>query len=258
MDEFELLRRARLGEEPPSDQVERLRSKLVAAVEDEMRSGARNRATRVPSGRRGQPVLVGAMALFAVLVASLVIWSSRSANRDASVEAIPHEPRVVGAVSGVAPGPNPYPPSALFDSSTPLLVGGSQVSLDEAAQLSGHPMYRPNLSEDSVQVWVTQFRDDDGVTYDSGLRYGSDLVILYARWPEVGDATQVYTREFNTWSSGYVTTIEGSPAWVIPPTDNSVDPTVSVIHLTIGAWEIELQGRMPVDRLVDLAGTVHP
>jgi hypothetical protein len=259
----------------PSDSVDRARSVVVQRVQ---RGGTLTRRSvdhgafaQSPHGSdsstrsKGLLVLAAGLVLVMFVVAGLLIFGSynnggKTLGSRSQTSAV-DRPRVseTPGADGIPPGPAPYFPNALFDPQTPLLVGGSQTSMDQAASLVDHPLYRPNLTGDPIpQVWLVSERDEAGdPLHDVGLRYDSNLVILYGHWPSGSDAFAQYASESAQWDQGYTSTIAGNPAWVIPDSDNHLDSTESVVHVTIGSWEVQLLGRMPADQLVSIARTLH-
>ena len=58
---------------------------------------------------------------------------------------------------------------------------------------------------------------------------------------------------------GYLMTISGSPARVVPAgSPQTIDPRISVVNLSIGDVEVTLFGRVPVDELIQYASTLQP
>lgn len=161
--------------------------------------------------------------------------------------------------SGLDPGPATRDMMAIFDPSQPVLVGGSLSSLEDAALRVPYSLFRPDLGADTeLEVWVLASKADSGTTYETALRYGSTLVVTYDLWPSGVDPEDSYMRSAAEWKAGYVTTIEGNPAWVVPANDQGPgEPPVSVVHVSVGEVEVTLLGRMPVDQLVTAAETLH-
>jgi hypothetical protein len=149
---------------------------------------------------------------------------------------------------------------AIFNTDEPLLADGTLVTLDSAAALVQYPIYRlQDQSMGQPEVWLSKIGSESGSTYEVALRYDADLVLTFGRWPEGTDPAEVYQRLAGEWDAGYVTTIGGHAAWVIPPGAREPEsPPVSVVHVTIGDVEITLFGRMPVEQLVSLAGSLTP
>jgi hypothetical protein len=156
--------------------------------------------------------------------------------------------------STVAPGPNPYPPSAVFDPEIPLLAEGQLSSLAEAARSASYPLYAIEW-QDSPQVWIAQTSSADGnVSVDIGLRYDSSVVVLFTPGSGVADALR---QEAADWGQGYVTALAGHTAWVIPPAENLINPGVPVVYVAYEGVAVELMGRMPTSDLISLAETLH-
>lgn len=143
---------------------------------------------------------------------------------------------------------------AIFDAGQPLLIPGSQTTVDTASSQAGFPIYRPQaLGGSTPETWFSP------ATGEVGLRYGSDLVLLLTRWPAGKDPTETYSQQAQEWKAGYTTSIGGYPAWVVPADAHAPgEPPVSVVHVSIGGVDITLYGRMPMDDLVSLAGTLGP
>lgn len=150
--------------------------------------------------------------------------------------------------------------SAIFNTDEPPLAGGTLVTSEYAAALVQHPIYR--LQDGGLgqpEVWLAKIESESGSTYEVALRYDADLVLTFGRWPEGTDAAAAYQRLAAEWEAGYATTIAGHAAWVIPSGAREPEsPAVSVVHVTIGDVEITLFGRMPVEQLVSLAGSLTP
>jgi hypothetical protein len=149
----------------------------------------------------------------------------------------------------------------LFDPSRDLLIGGRVVSVDEASRLVPDQMY---LARDaalpSPEVWVLRYITEDGTpSYDAAVRYDSSVVITFATWPNGRDPATAYQEMQSEWDTGYVTTIGGNPAWVVPAgSPHTVDPRISVVDISIGDVEISFLGRVPVDDLIQYASTLRP
>jgi hypothetical protein len=206
-----------------------------------------------------RPVVV-ALALAAlpaggIIGSSLLGQAPESLSRADGGTTIP--PRDV-ALPGTGPGL-----MHIFDPAQPLLSPGVQTTIDEAGAQVGYALFRPT-DEAPTQVWVS------AEVGEAGLRYGTDLVILYARWPSGANVQERYEQMAEDWRAGYVTTINGNPAWVVPAgsagssSDGvapgagpaSESPLVSVVHLTVGDVELTLFGKMPLTDLLATAATV--
>jgi hypothetical protein len=157
-----------------------------------------------------------------------------------------------GSSGGVVPGPGiDRGLAALFDPAQQLLPGGRIVGIGVAASLLDYPLYLPAAQGlPPPEVWVVQERSDDGLFYEAAVRYDSDLVLTYAQWPTGKDPGESYQRQASDWHAGYVTTIAGHPAWVVPASENDTNPDVSVVHVSIDDVEITLLGRVSLDDLL--------
>lgn len=61
------------------------------------------------------------------------------------------------------------------------------------------------------------------------------------------------------WNVGYVTSINGNPAWIVPAgSAHTVDPRISSVEVSIGDVEMTFLGRLPVDDLIQYASTLRP
>jgi len=261
---------------PTSERVRQLRAALIKRLEGAAPESHRQRTARawwrpvgfprdaavaVGRGANARPRMsvrkrvIALVSAVAVTTGGGVTYFLTQSGRVAELVPVAVGP----GFSGVDPGPATRDLMAIFDPSQPPLVSGTITSLEEAASRVPYPLYRPNLGDGTEpEVWITSTNDDSGVTYDAALRYGSILVLTYGRWPSGVDPAESYTRSAAEWKAGYVTTIEGNPAWVVPANDQGPgDPPVSVVHVAIGDVEVTLLGQMSVDELVVAAQTLH-
>lgn len=149
----------------------------------------------------------------------------------------------------------------LFDPAQELLAGGRVVSVAEAARLVTYQMYLPNDAALPVpEVWVVRNIGEDGSPYyDAAVRYDSSVVITYGVWSNGRDPATEYQKMYAESKTGYLTTIGGNPAWVVPAgSPQTVDPRISVVEVSIGEVEMTLFGRVPVGDLIAYASTLQP
>lgn len=139
------------------------------------------------------------------------------------------------------------PLEAIFDPSVPLMDPGEQTSLDAAAQSIPYDFAVPqDKSLVAPEVWVSEDRTE------VGLRYGSDLVLLYAPWPE--GLKPAYEEQAKEWGAGYVTEIGGRTAWVVPQDAQAKGfPSVNVIHVTVDGVEVVLFSTLALDEEISIA-----
>lgn len=151
------------------------------------------------------------------------------------------------------------PLSAIFDSTSPLMTdGGNQSTLQEAATQAGYEIPVPNTEiagvdglPSSPEVWVSEH------SKEIGLRYGSLVVIMYSPWPIGTDPEATYREQAAQFRAGYVSTIGGNPAWVVPKDSQAPGfPEVDVVHISVGSLEATLFGQVPMDNLIALAQTL--
>jgi hypothetical protein len=148
--------------------------------------------------------------------------------------------------------PYPRPLSAIFDPSQPLLIQGLKTStIAQAAASLDYPLYAPSGAAPS-EVWVSPTVDE------AGIRFGSSLVLTFARWYPNADVTNVYRAEAQQWGIGYETLLSDHPSWVIPDHPGNPAPGVAAVHITIGNVEVVLYGEMPIDQLVPIAQSLNP
>lgn len=274
MDELDLLKGFRRNLPGPREETVRaLRNDLlrVLAVSGERRlsrrlgrslragrqAGARQAAMRgrvTPAvarvGARWQLAALGAVVVaMAGVGGTYLVMHGAPEGGSASDGALPSSTAL-----GVAAGDRDL--LAVFNTDEPLLPGGAQVTLEEAASLVQYPIYR--VQDGSVgppEVWLSETKSEPESTYEVALRYDAELVLTFGRWPEGIDVAGTYRQLAAEWEAGYATTIAGHAAWIVPPDAQAPgSPPVSVVHVTIGDVEITLFGRMPVERLVSLAG----
>lgn len=188
------------------------------------------------SARKGVALLVAIVV--GIAVGAVYLASAR------------HPGSVKPATGDVLPA-GPRDLMAIFDPAQPLLVDGAKVELNSASSQVGYPLYRI-ADETPSEAWV-----NPGVG-EAGLRYGTDLVLLYSRWPAGTDVAARYTKMVADWGAGYETSIGGNPAWVVPQDAQEKGfPPVNVVHVSIGDVEVTLFGKMALDQLVTLAGSLN-
>lgn len=139
--------------------------------------------------------------------------------------------------------PGGRPLEALFDPSEPLLIPGREVrDASVAGGILGQDLVAPSQRTAS-EVWVSP-------TGEGGMRFGSDLVETIHPIPAGADAMQVYETQAADWGFGYVDTIGGHPAWVIPDHPESTAPGVNSVRIAFDDFEVRLYSRMSIDELV--------
>lgn len=157
------------------------------------------------------------------------------------------------------PGPG-RPLIELFDPSQELLPGGQVVSVAEAARQVAYQLYLPNdAALPAPEVWIVRETDDAGPFFEAAVRYDSSVVITYGTWSNGRDPAAAYKKMQADWNAGYVTTIAGNPAWVVPAgSPHTVDARISSVEVSIGDVEMTFLGRVPVEDLVAYASTLQP
>jgi hypothetical protein len=273
MDEVELLKQFRRDLPGPSEERARaLRAALLRNLEASPSPAASPRLTRSmlrpprylrPSDGRAAPlaatVRVGRRLALLTAVAVAVAGAG-------SMYLVTHEPTegkqpgTLGPLSVGSALAGDRDLLALFNAEEPLLPGGTEVTLEDAAALVQHPIYRIEDGSGALpEVWLSQSKTDSDVSYEVALRYDSDLVLTFSPWPGGSDPVDTYERMASAWEAGYTTTIAGHPAWVVPPgAQGPGSPPVSVVHVTVGDVDVTLFGRMPIEALVSLAGRLTP
>jgi len=165
-----------------------------------------------------------------------------------------------GQAGGAIPGLG-RPIIELFDPSQDLLPGGQVVSVAEASRQVAYQLYLPNdAALPPPEVWIVREIGEDGKPfYDAEVRYDASVVIAYGVWTNGRDPATEYQKMYAQSPTGYLTTISGNPAWVIPAgSPHTVDPRVSVVELSIGEVDVTLYGRVPVEDLIQYASTLRP
>jgi len=142
---------------------------------------------------------------------------------------------------------------AIFDGTQPLFPAGVETTLADASSAAGFPVYTPKgLADLAPEVWLSEG------SREVGLRYDSELVLLEVSWPGGQDPAGTYAQQAKQWRAGYVTTISGHPAWVIPAGSRAPgQPPVNVVHVTIDGVDVTLYGRTKIDDLVSVAETLQ-
>jgi hypothetical protein len=239
----------------------RQRSAIRGRVEGMIEDPSHPRMTKA----RPSSLIVAAIAasIALTLVAGGIVLSRGEGSDQIRSEPAAGTPTPRDAVAtssddgGLVPGANPYPEGSLLDPIFPLLSGGQQVSIDEAAALADHAVYITPMLQDP-EAWAVEYSDESGVRYDVGLRYGSTLAVLFATFDEGQDPAEVYRAESTDWGVGYLDTVNGNPVWVVPRAENSLDASTSVLHIAIGDTDVELHGHMSAQELVDVAASLRP
>jgi hypothetical protein len=146
----------------------------------------------------------------------------------------------------------------MFDPTETLLSGGHTTTIADAASLVAYPLFLPqDPGLPAPQVWVVHEIGEDGSPLvEAAVRYDSSLILTYAHWPSGADPASSYVKEAADWHAGYVTTIAGNPAWVVPANENDEDSSVNGIHVSIGEVEVNLLGRIPLKNLLSDASTL--
>jgi hypothetical protein len=161
---------------------------------------------------------------------------------------------------GLIPGPG-RPLIDLFDPSQDLLSGGRVVSVAGAARMVPYQMYLPSdAALPPPEVWVLGYNAEDGTpSYDAAARFDASVVVTYAVWTNGRDPATEYQKMYAETPIGYLMTISGNPARVVPAgSPQTIDPRISVVNLSIGDVEVTLFGRVPVDELIQYASTLQP
>jgi hypothetical protein len=146
---------------------------------------------------------------------------------------------------------------AIFDPSQPLFIDGGKTTYEGASQQAGYLIPIPGTLPAEIagaepEVWYSD------VTNETGLRYGSQLVLNYTPWPASVDAATMYKQEATDWA-GEATDVGGNPAWVIAPSQFAKnEPPTSVVHVSISGVDITLLGQMSLDELILVAGSLQP
>lgn len=231
-----------------------------ASLEAVVRGGRRRRFRRA-LGRTAAGLAVIAL----VIVGGLSLSRLHAPGGNSRAEATPSSrftplPPPQGQAGGVIPGAG-RPIMELFDPSQDLLLGGQVVSVAEASRQVAYQLYLPiDAALPSPEVWtVREIGEDGNPLYEAAVRYDASVVITYGVWTNGRDPATEYQKMFAESPTGYLTTISGSPAWVIPAgSPQTVDPRISVVELSIGEVDVTLFGRVPVEDLIQYASTLRP
>jgi hypothetical protein len=161
-------------------------------------------------------------------------------------------------------GSNPNlgrPMIELFDPSQELLLGGQVVSVAEASRQVAYQLYLPiDAALPPPEVWIVRENGEDGSPfYDAAVRYDASVVITYGTWSKGRDPAAEYQKMQAESNTGYVTTIVGHPAWVVPAgSPHTADARISSVQVSIGDVEMTFLGRVPVGDLIAYASTLQP
>lgn len=226
-----------------------------------VRRGRRRRARRIALRTMG-----GVLAIsFVVVAGGLSVARLHDSLGHSRAEAVPSShftplPPPRSSDGGVIPGPG-RPLIELFDPSQDLLPGGHSVSVSEVARLVPYQLYLPaDAALPEPEVWVVRYIAEDGTpSYDAAVRYDSSVVNTFSTWTNGRDPVTEYKKAQSEWNVGYVTTINGNPAWIVPAgSAHTVDPRISSVKVSIGDVEMTFLGRVPVDDLIQYASTLRP
>lgn len=230
-----------------------------ASLETVVGSGRRRRVRRVIG------LTSAGLAVIALVVAGgLSLTRVHAPDSTTRAEATPSSrftslPPPRGSSGGVIPSAG-RPLIDLFDPSQDLLPGGQVVSVSEAAHEVAYPLYLPSdAALPPPEVWTLREIGEDGnPLYEAAVRYDASVVVTYGVWTNGRDAAAEYQKMFDQSPTGYLTTISGNPAWVVPAgSPHTVDPHVSVVELSIGEVEVVLYGRVPVEDVIQYASTLR-
>ncbi len=228
--------------------------------------------TIVRRGRARRTHRVIGRAIGGVVAVSLVVvagglWAAglHDSSGPSRAEGVPSSqftplPPPRSSRGAVVPGPG-RPLIELFDPSQDLLLGGHLVSISEAAHLVPYRLYLPvDAALPEPEVWVVPYNAEDGTpSYDAAVRYDSSVVITFATWTNGRDPATEYEKMQSDWNVGYVTSINGNPAWVVPAgSSHSVDQRISSVAVSIGDVEMTFLGRVTVEDLIAYASTLRP
>ncbi len=161
---------------------------------------------------------------------------------------------VVWALVGARQTPVPPSPGrpfmSLFDASQPLMPGGERTTLADAEERAGFPIFRPSSLGDPSEVWIAEVGEG---RFEVALRYGEDLVVEFAPWPEGDDPARSFRDKARAYGTGYATTIGGNPAYVRPYREGEDPVPVDAIHVVTGGVEVTLYGRTGLPDLLAAA-----
>lgn len=146
----------------------------------------------------------------------------------------------------------------LFDPTQPLMTdGGYLTTLTAAESAAGYEVPTPDpevaasMQLLTPEVWFSRN------TREIGLRYGSDLVVVYSPWPGGKDPAKTYEVQAVRFQAGYTTSLNGDPAWIVPKDAQAPGfPEVNVVHISLGGVEAPFFGSMALDKLTLLASTL--
>jgi hypothetical protein len=229
-----------------------------ATLETIVRGGHRRRV-RHALGRTA----AGLVVLVALVAGGLSLFAPHVPGSHSRAEATPSSrfislppPRNSG---GAIPGLG-RPFIELFDPSQDLIQGGHVVSVAEAARQVAYQLYLPSdAALPAPEVWtVREIGEDGNAFYDAAVRYESSVVITYGVWTNGRDPAAEYKKMQADWNTGYVTTIAGNPAWVVPAgSSHTVDARISSVQVSIGEVEMTFLGLVPVGDLIAYASTLE-
>jgi hypothetical protein len=231
-----------------------------ASMETVVRGGRRRRVRRLIG------LTTAGLAVVALVVdAGLSLSRLQAPDGISRAEPTPSSPFISlppprGSGGGVIPMAG-RPMIEMFDPSQDLLPGGQAVSVAEAARQVAYPLYLPSdAALPPPEVWsVREIGEDGNPFYEAAVRYDASVVVTYGVWTNGRYPAAEYQKMFDQSPTGYLTTISGNPAWVVPAgSPHTVDPRVSVVELSIGEVEVVLYGRVPVEDLIQYASTLRP
>jgi hypothetical protein len=225
----------------------RTEAEMVRPTSQEWQEVARSAARR----RRRRTVRLGGFLAVAIALVSTFLMQGLGSEHNGRVEVLaPSATRLFTSVGGAELRTQAEMVKDLLASDTPLFTDGQLSTIESAANAVGHPLYRPHV-EGEPEVWL-----NPQTPAEAGLRYQGQLVVLYSQWPTGTDPAQRYSALASEWGRGYVTTIQGNPAWVVPSSAAS-DLDVGFVYESLGNTEVTLIAPGPIESTKALAGTLH-
>lgn len=140
----------------------------------------------------------------------------------------------------------------------PPLTGGTETSLAGAADRAGYAIARPDhsLAADASLsgVWVVADTGEVALAYESG------VVAYLSEWPDRSawsSPADFYEQQVKDSGVGYVTSIGGNPALVIPKDAQGPGfPPRTVVDISVGRVEVSIWGDMSDAELISVAASV--
>lgn len=182
----------------------------------------------------------------AFLLGAAGIMAARAASGESSQHA---EDQSIGYMEALTriPGPD-----------EPLLIEGTVVTLEEAADLAGFPITRPqhSLASDSLltEVWINED------TREVALRYSTGVLVYIAFWPgpdSEENASAFYQTQSVEDADLKAVEVNGYPGLLIPKSAHAENyPPTDVLQMVVGTSEVRIKAAIPLDQIMEIAESI--